>query len=245
MVRLLCPLHIRARPEDIAPRIIIAGDPARVRQVADILENAKLVNRNRDLLVYTGEYKGIPISVAVHGIGAPSLAIVLEELIMLGAKAIVRLGTAGALVEDLHIGDVVIPTGASYTVGGTLGMYVPEPIALACVPDFNLLCKLVDEMDKHEMRYKVGPVFSSDAFYAEDPKFAKKWAERGYLAVEMECATLFALGLMRKVHCAATLIISDSLVLKEEKELKTAEELREYVDKVARVILNALIKFKV
>ena len=83
------PYHIKARPEDIAARIIVAGDPARVEQVSGMLKDAKLVNTNRGFITYTGYYKDVPITVATHGIGAPSAAIVFEELVMLGAKAVV------------------------------------------------------------------------------------------------------------------------------------------------------------
>jgi len=241
----LSPAHIRAKPEDVASRVIVAGDPARVKQVADMLSDVRLVNENRAFFVYTGNYKGTRISVAVHGIGAPSLAIVFEELVMLGAKAIVRLGTAGAFIPDLHIGDVVIPTGAAYHVGGTLGMYFSENVALSCVPDFDLLRSIITELEVRNIPYRAGPVFSSDAFYAENPDFAKTWANRGYLAVEMECATLFALGLLRKVHCAAVLVISDNLVVSKEKELRTAKDLEKYIMSITPAILDALVKFKV
>jgi len=94
------PLHILAKPEDIAPRVITSGDPARVKQLASYLEDARLVNENRGFLVYTGKYKGVDVTVATHMIGAPSAAIVFEELIMLGAKLIVRFGTCGGFLPE-------------------------------------------------------------------------------------------------------------------------------------------------
>ena len=111
------PIHIKAKKGDIAERVIIAGDPARVEQLAKMLENPRLVNTNRGFLVYTGTYKGVPVSVAVHGVGHPSSMLVVEELIMLGAKVIVRFGTCGAMVKGLKIGDLIIPTAAAYYPG--------------------------------------------------------------------------------------------------------------------------------
>ncbi len=237
------PAHIKASPGDVAKRVVVVGDPKRAEQIAEMLEKPKLVNKNRGFLVYTGEWRGVPVSVAVHGIGAASAAIVFEELNMLGAKVMVRLGTCGAFREDMHIGDYVVVTGAAYMNGGTIGMYLRgEPVSLAAVPDFEVLKSIVDECVAKGVKFFLGPVFSSDAFYAEDPEFAKKWKERGYLAVEMECATLFVLGLMRGFKTGAMLVVSDSLVREEEKELKTAEELKEYVAKAAEIVLNAITR---
>ncbi|MEM1710468.1 MAG: nucleoside phosphorylase, partial [Sulfolobales archaeon] len=105
------PVIIRAKKGEVAERVVVGGDPARIEQLASLLEKPKLVNSNRGLLVYTGSYEGVPVTVATHGIGGPSSAIVVEELVMLGAKVIVRFGTCGAMVKGLGIGDIVIPTG--------------------------------------------------------------------------------------------------------------------------------------
>ena len=237
------PVHIKARKGDIAERVVVAGDPARVKQLASLLDNAKLVNENRGFLVFTGEYKGTPITVATHGIGAPSAAIVFEELYMLGAKAMIRLGTCGAMVKGLKIGDFIIATGAAYPHGGaSIGMYVPDG-SMAAVPDFELTRLLVDEAKNVGEKVRLGPVFSSDAFYAEDPDFAKRWGSRGVVCVEMECAILFTLGLMRGFKTAAMLIVSDSLV--EPSGFAGAKELAPRVGKASRIVFEALRKLKV
>ncbi len=238
------PIHIKAKKGDVAERVIVAGDPARVEQVAkEFLENPRLVNTNRGFIVYTGKYKDVDISVAVHGVGVPSATLVMEELIMLGAKAIIRLGSCGALVKGMRIGDVVIPTAASYYPGGAYYQYMKGELACAPTsPDFYLLKNLVEVADELGVKYFLGPIISSDAFYAEDPEFAKKWSERGVLAVEMECSALFMLGHMRKVKVAALLMVSDSLV--EDLGFATAEELRSYVSKSAKIVLEALRRVK-
>ncbi len=236
------PVHIKAKKGDIAERVIAAGDPARVKQLAGYLENPRLVNENRGYLTYTGLYNGVPVTVATHGIGAPSAAIVFEELHMLGAKAIIRLGTCGALVKGLKIGDYIVATGAAYPHGGaTLGMYVPEA-CMATAPDFELTRLIVEELEKMGEKATLGPVFSSDAFYAEDPEFAKRWGSRGVVCVEMEVATLFALGLMRGFKTAAILMVSDSLV--EPSGFADARELAPRVDRISRIVFNAITRLK-
>ncbi len=232
------PVNIRAKPGDVAEVAITAGDPARVEQLASMLQDAKLVNKNRGLLVYTGKYRGKGVTVAMHGIGGPSSAIVFEELHMLGAKTIVRLGSCGAMVKELDIGDVVIATGAACTEG-SLKMYIPDGI-LPAVPDIELTHKLIEKCRSENLKHLACVVFSSDAFYAEDPKFVEKWTSRGVKAVEMECATLFSLGLLRGFKTASLLVVSDSLVKPEQMEMVTAEVLKPYVDKAARVVLDVL-----
>lgn len=237
------PLHILAEPGSLAKRVIVAGDPARVKQLAGYLENPRLINENRGLLVYTGMYKGIPVSVATHGIGAPSATIVFEELAMLGAKIIIRLGTAGALHPNLDIGDMVVAAGAVYLCNGnSLGMYTPG-YCYASAPSPDVTMNLVEAAGEAGEQVTVAPVFSSDAFYAENPGFAQQWAERGVAAVEMECAGLFGLGWMRGFKTGALLIISDSLV-KGKDEMLTARELAPRVEKASRIVFEALIRSK-
>lgn len=238
------PYHVKAKPEDIASRVIVAGDPARVQQVAGMLREARLVNSNRGFLTYTGYYEDVPVTVATHGIGGPSAAIVFEELVMLGAKVVTRLGTCGGLVEELGKGDVVIATGAAYSSGGNaIGMYVSNS-CMPTAPHPEVTLALIDAAKKNNVKFLLGPVFSSDAFYAEDPDFVRKWSSRGIVAVEMECAMLFALGWMRNVKTGAILVVSDSLVHEEEKALATAEELKEKINVAAKTALEALVKVK-
>ncbi|MCD6278807.1 MAG: purine-nucleoside phosphorylase [Desulfurococcales archaeon] len=237
------PIHLKIKPENVAKRVVVAGDPARVEQVSKLLEKVRLINKNRGFITYTGEYKGVPITVATHGVGFPSAGIVFEELAMVGAKAIVRLGSCGALVKGFKIGDLIIPTGCAYYPGGAYYQYLGEYVCTATSPDYEMLKSLVESAHSLGVRYSLGPVISSDAFYAEDPEFAKRWASRGILAVEMECAGLFMFGLMRKVRTAAVLLVSDSLV--EDLGFASAEELREYALKAAEVALEALIKTQI
>ncbi|BFH74113.1 purine-nucleoside phosphorylase [Sulfurisphaera javensis] len=234
------PVHILAKKGDIAEKVIIAGDPGRVKSLSKFLEDPQLVNENRGFLIYTGKYKGERISIATHGIGGPSIAIVLEELTMLGGKIYVRYGTSGALVPELNIGDYVLVTGASYNPTSLVYQYFKEQACVSATPDFELTMALYNSFKSKGLKVSVGNVFSSDAFYAEDEEFTKKWSERGNIAVEMECATLFMLSKLRKIKSGAVLIVSDSLV---KGGWISKEELEKKVNEGAIAILDALVNF--
>ena len=233
------PQHLKAK--EVAARAIVAGDPARVVQLSKMLEDAKLVNENRGFITYNGSYHGVPVTVACHGVGGPSLGIVFEELAMLGARVIVRLGSTGAFLKGMKIGEAVIPTGAAY-IGGTLQQYIPDA-HITPVPSFDVTTELVNAVKSEGLKYYVGPVFSSDAFYAEDPQFVTKWVSRGYIAVEMECATLFGLGMMKGVKTGSILLISDNLA--EMTPMVDAEYLKPYVERAGRAVLQAITKVEV
>lgn len=237
------PQHIRISPEKVAKKVVAVGDPARARFLAEhFLEDAELVNEERGFNIYTGYYRGERVSVAVHGIGGPSAAIVFEELHMLGARTIIRLGTAGGLVPRLDIGDAVVATGAAYMHGGTVGSYVPDA-CMAAAPNPVLTTMLYEKAREIHGRVYLGPVFSSDAFYAEDPAFVEKWSKRGIIAVEMEVATLYALAALRGFNASALLVISDNLAVPGKEELKHHQELEPFVEKAAKAVLETLKSF--
>jgi len=236
-------IHLRdVREGDIAERVIIAGDPSRVEQVSGLLKSPRLVNRNRGLIAYSGEYDGVPVSIVTHGMGVPSALIVVEELIKAGAKAIVRLGSCGAFYRGSRIGDLVIPTGCVYYPGGAYYQYLNEPVCGPTSPDYELTSNLVEAAKESGLRHKLGPVLTSDAFYAESKDFAKKWWGRGVIAVEMECAGLFLLGNLRRVKTSALLMVSDSLI--EDIGFASAKELKDYANRAAEVALKALLRLK-
>jgi len=232
------PAHILARPGDIADVAITCGDPARTEQLSKMLRKAKLVNSNRGFTTYTGYHGDKRVTLATHGIGGPSTAIVFEELHMLGAKTIVRFGTAGGLVSGLGIGDFLIPTGAAYSQG-SLHDYVGAG-HLPAVPDLELTHRLMQSCRRMKLEFREGLVFSSDHFYTQDLASLEVWVARGVMAVEMECATLFTLGLLRGFKTAALLMMSNSLVNKGEGELAAAPKLSRFVEKGALALFEAV-----
>ncbi|MCD6312648.1 MAG: purine-nucleoside phosphorylase [Thaumarchaeota archaeon] len=231
------PYHILAKPGEVAEKVIAVGDPARVNQVAELLKDPKPVNLHRGFPVYTGDYEGLRVSVACHGIGGPSSAIAFEELRMLGAKTIVRLGTAGGLLPEMEPGELVIPDAvACLTTYGVLATYAPG-VHLPLAPNYEVLEALVQEARRQKLSFRIGAVVSNDAFYAESHEFARMWAERGVIAIEMECAALFGVSRLRGFKSAAVLILSNNVV--RETPILTAEKLGESVRKGAKLILEA------
>ncbi len=234
------PYHILARPEDIAEKVIVVGDPARVEQVSKLLENPKPVNLHRGFPVYTGTYGGVSVSVACHGIGGPSSAIVFEELRMLGAEIMVRLGTAGGLLPEMETGEIIIPDSAACSsTYGVLATYAPG-VHLPLAPNYDVIEALVQEARSRGLSFRVGAVISNDAFYAESREFAEEWRRRGVIAIEMECAALFGVARIRGFKAGAVLILSNNVV--RETPIVTAEKLQENVEKAAKIILEAFKK---
>jgi 5'-methylthioadenosine phosphorylase len=233
------PQHIKAKPGDVARKAVISGDPARVAQLSTLLKRPRLVNENRGFPTYTGEYNGEDLTVACHGIGGPSVAIVVEELIMLGAKAIVRLGSCGGLLKPMKVGDIVIAIGAGYT-SGTLDQYFGRKIVPK--PDGELTARLVDSAKKEGAKYYTGRVFSSDAFYAEGPDALTRLARKGYIAIEMECATLFGLGKLRRVKTASVLMVNDNAVRAEP--IVDADALRGCAMRTGEMVFASLRQFR-
>lgn len=237
------PIHILARPGDIAEKVIVAGDPGRVDYIARMLEEPRLVSSNRGFKTYTGKYKDQIFTVACHGIGGPSAAIVFEELRMLGAKIIIRLGTAGGLVRELNLGDIVIPNIACYYKGsGTISAYMPG-LAPPTAPSYDVLEALVNEARNKVKKFWIGPVVSSDAFYAEDEEFISQWVKVGATVVEMECATIFALGYLRRIKTGALLIVTDNLI--DKSRIRKDEKTAEWVEEAAKIVFEALRKIKI
>ena len=236
------PYHILAKPEDIAEKVIAVGDPARVEQVAALLEDKKPVNLHRGFPVYTGTYDDVRVSVACHGIGGPSSAIVFEELRMLGAKIIVRLGTAGGFLPEMEAGEIIIPDSAAcFSTYGVLATYAPG-VHLPLAPNYEVLEALVQEAEKQKIDFRIGAVISNDAFYAESKEFAEEWRKRGVIAIEMECAALFGVARIRGFKSGAVLILSNNVV--KETPILTAEKLQESVEKAAKIILGAFKKMR-
>ena len=203
------PWHIRARPEDIAETVFVVGDPGRAARLSRLMDDPALVNDYRGLLVYTGLVDGRKVTVATHGMGAGSAAIVFEELIRLGAKSLIRLGTAGGIQGRARQGALVVADSAGTVIGGCgLGQYAPglvPPLA----PDHGLACRVVGLLGEGGFDTIVGPVFCSDAFYAEDPTLADNLAASGFVAVDMETAILYYIARLRGARALSILLVTN------------------------------------
>jgi 5'-methylthioadenosine phosphorylase/purine-nucleoside phosphorylase len=227
------PIHVRAEPGDYAEACLLPGDPLRAKYIAETyLDNAVQRNSERGLLGYTGEYEGRPVSVQATGMGCPSAAIVVEELIQLGVKRLLRVGTCGGLQPDLQLGDLIVALTA-VPADATARHYV-EDEPHCPTADWELVHGAVHHAKELGQPMRVGPIVSSDVFYNPDDGQYGRWSDRGILAVEMEAAILFTLGALRKVQAGCLLTVSDVVVEGEFKRI-TDEELRAAVDRMTRV----------
>ena len=233
------PIHLRAEPGDYAPAVLLPGDPLRAERIArEFIDDARQVNGERGMLGYTGTHQGRPVSVQATGLGCPSAAIVVEELIQLGVTRQIRVGTCGGLSPKLAMGDVVfgitdVPadrTALHYTGG--------EPHAPTA--DFGVTHGIVHAAKGMDIRPHVGAIVSSDTFYDPDPERHRRWAARGVLAVEMEAAVLFTIAGLRGVEAACVLVVSD-LVGGEEFVRISDEELAAAVERMTRLALAAAV----
>jgi purine-nucleoside phosphorylase len=206
--------HIGAHKGEIAETVIMAGDPLRVKFMAErYLENPVQFNNVRSMLGFTGTYKGRPVSVMGHGMGIPSIAIYTYELYnFYGVKTIIRIGSAGAYQKDLHIGDLVIAMGAC--TDSNYGSQYGLPGTFCPIADYDLLVKAVETCKTLGYPYKVGNVLSSDIFYHENAQ-ADKWAQMGVLAVEMEASALYMNAARSGNKALALFPISDHIVTGE------------------------------
>lgn len=226
--------HNAAKLGDIAPVVIMAGDPLRVKFMAEkYLENPVCFNEVRGMLGYTGTYKGKRVSMMGHGMGMPSIGLYTYELYnFYGVKTIIRVGSAGSMNKDLHIGDLVLAEGACTDSNyadqyGLDGMFAP-------IGDFELLCKAVDTCKDLGLRYKVGNVVSSDLFYRENAN-TKGWINMGVLAVEMEVAALYMNAARSGNRALGILTVSDHLLT---GEATTAEQRKTTFTSMMEVALS-------
>ena len=212
--------HIGANYGDIAETVIMAGDPLRIKFMAEhYLENPVLFNNIRGMLGYTGTYKGKRVSLMGHGMGIPSIGIYTYELYnFYGVKTIIRIGSAGSINKNLHVGDLAIAMGAC--TNSNYGAQYELPGTYAPIADFGLLRKAVETCEQLGYSYKVGNVFSSDTFYTENAH-NDKWISMGVLAVEMEISALYMNAARSGNRALGICTISDHILTGENT---TAEQ---------------------
>lgn len=213
--------HNEARLGDIAKTVLMPGDPLRAKFIAETwLENPVCFNKVRNMLGYTGTYKGKEVSVMGSGMGIPSIAIYSYELYhFYEVENIIRVGSAGALQDGMKLKDLVIAMGACTDSAYAGQLNVPGNFAP--IADYGLLEKAVLAAREKNISVRVGNVLSADAFYNFDIGRTKRWADAGVLAVEMESAALYINAVQAKKKALSLLSISDHVFTGEEL---TAEE---------------------
>ncbi len=237
------PVHLRAECSDLSDKVVISGDPYRVKALAEShLEDVKLVAEHRGFIAYTGYYRNDRISVVCHGIGAPSLSIIVKELIMCGARTIVRLGSAGSLVSYMHRGDVFIPIAAGYAYRSATSQLSDPDLVVPAVPDVELSLRLYETLRTRGIRAFIGAVFSNDVFYREDAEMARRLSRYGFSAIEMECSALYMLSRLNNVRSACVLVILNSLVNPDESDIPSSEDSIGYFMRVFPCVLDVLVE---
>lgn len=208
-------VHIGAAAGDIAPVVLMPGDPLRAQWAAEnFLDNARCVNRVRGMLGFTGTWQGHPVTIHGSGMGMPSLSIYANELIRdYGAETLIRIGSCGAMQEKVAIRDVVIAMSASSISTPSRGIF--RELNFAPSADYGLLAAAVDAAERGGDRVHVGGIYSSDVFYDERPDLNEQMIRHGILAVEMEAAELYTLAARYGRRALAVLTVSDHLLTQE------------------------------
>lgn len=215
--------HNEAGKGEIAKTVLMPGDPLRAKYIADhYLEGARCFNMVRNMLGYTGTYHGKEISVMGGGMGMPSVGIYSYELYhFYDVESIIRIGSAGALQDELNARDIVIGMGAC-----TNSDYASQyrlPGTYAPIADYGLLKKAVDMAEEKGIQVKVGNILSSDIFYNDDDSVNEKWRRMGVLAVEMEAAALYMNAARAGKKALCILTISDHLFKEQDLDARERE----------------------
>jgi purine-nucleoside phosphorylase len=232
------PEHLQADPGAYGAHALLVGDPARAELIAaELLDDARRVTEGRGLVGFAGAFGGVPVGVQTTGMGGPSAAIVIEELIGLGVRRLVRLGTCGSLVADVAPGDLLCAAAAIPADGASQTYLRGEPHAP--MADFEVVHAAVHDARKASTPLRVALVATTDAYYDPGANRAARWAERGALAVDLETATLLTIAPLRGVSAGSFLVVSNRVGDPASRLAPDAQ--REAVLRLAPIALSALV----
>jgi purine-nucleoside phosphorylase len=207
--------HIDAEAGQIAPRVLLPGDPRRAEWIAEtFLDDPVCYTRVRNMLGFTGTYRGTPVSVQGTGMVMPSISIYVSELLdTYGVRQLVRVGSCGALTERLRVRDVVLAIGAS--TDSSMNRIRFGGLDYSAVADFDLLVAAHRAAVQREIPVTVGTVFSADSFYSDRPELMQTMVGYGVVAVEMEANALYTLAAGRQARALAVCTVSDQVITGE------------------------------
>jgi purine-nucleoside phosphorylase len=233
-------LHIAAAPGQVAPHVLMPGDPLRARWIAEtFLEDSECYSDVRGMYGFTGVYRGEPVSVQGSGMGLPSLSIYVTELFAEhDVRSVVRVGSCGALSGDLRLRDLVIASGAC--TDSSMNRIRFEGLDYAPVADYALLRAAHDafEAKQLDVAAQVGLILSSDSFYSPRPELTRRMAEYGVLAVEMEASALYTLAAQHRRRALAICTVSDHIVTGEQT---TTQDRQETFGDMVEIALEAML----
>lgn len=233
--------HNSAAPSDFAKTVLMPGDPLRAKFIAETyLENAKLVNNVRGIQGYTGTYKGTPVSVMASGMGIPSIAIYSQELYSFyGVENIIRIGSAGAIQQNIKVRDIVIGQAAS--TDSAFARQYSLPGSFAPIADFTLLRAAVECAEQKGYPFHVGNLLSSDAFYSYDTSAVSRWSSMGIMAIEMEAAGLYCVAAREKKRALSICTVSNHILTGEDT---THDERRTTLTQMIEIALEIAVKME-
>lgn len=217
--------HIGAAPGDIAPRVLMPGDPLRAKWIAETyLDGAVCYSTVRNMLGFTGTYRGVPVSIQGSGMGMPSASIYSHELLSeYGVTTLIRVGSCGALIDDLRLRDVIAASSAG-TDSAMNRVRFDGLVDYAPTADFELLRTAVDVAAARGVSMRVGQVLAADAFYTDRPDLFDKLARYGVLAVEMESAALYTIAARFRARALTILTVSDHITTGERTTAREREQ---------------------
>ncbi len=238
--------HINATPEDFAKTVLMPGDPLRAKFIAETyLENPKLVNNVRGVNGYTGTYKGVPVSVMASGMGMPSIGIYSYELFnFFGVENIIRVGSAGGMIEELPLRSIIVAQGActDSAYANNFGL----PGTFAPIADFGLLSACVETGKEMGLNLQVGNILSGDVFYGDELYESGKgltglerWSKMGVYATEMETAGLYMNAARAGKKALGVCTVSDNIITGERL---TPEERQTSFHEMITLVLETVVK---
>ena len=235
------PIHLRAETGDYAPNVLCPGDPRRAQYIAETFFDAgfRTVNEERGMLGFTGTFDGRPISVQTTGMGCPSAGIVFEELVMLGAQRLIRVGTCGGLKEGMRMGDTVV--GISATAEDTTPLRYAEVPSYAPAATYDLMEAAVRLSREQGATVHVGPIVTSGLFYDPDPNTFARWKRLGHVGVEMEAAMMYTVAAVHGIEALAMMTVSDLLADDGSTERISDEDLKLGVDAMMRLACRVAV----
>jgi len=235
------PIHLRAETGDYAPNVLCPGDPRRARYIAETFFDPgfRTVNEERGMLGFTGTFEGQPISVQTTGMGCPSAGIVFEELVMLGAQRLIRVGTCGGLKEGMRMGDTVV--GISATAEDTTPLRYAEVPSYAPAATYDLMETAVRLSREQGATVHVGPIVTSGLFYDPDPNTFARWKRLGHVGVEMEAAMMYTVAAVHGIEALAMMTVSDLLADDGSTERISDEDLKLGVDAMMRIACRVAV----
>ncbi len=217
-------IHLEAKVGEIAETVLLPGDPLRAKYVAEnFLENAVCYNRVRNMFGYTGTYNGKKVSIQGSGMGMGSTAIYVNELVTTyGVKNVIRVGTCGAIQEQLEVGQVILAMSASGDSGANMAYF--NGFQYAATADFDLLQRAYQAAQRLKINTIQGSIFSTDTFYDDNPTRWDKWERHGILGVEMETQILFTIAKRLGVNALSVLTVSDNIKTGASASAKDREQ---------------------